>query len=168
MTFEVQSFNMKSRSTITKLAIVGFLTVMGLFLLLSIPNQRDNMIIPVILLGTILTLSFPLLLAVVMTSKVIFDKDKVTRVSMFGRKEISINDLKSYGTFIQSRYSSRLVDSDELNENEMIDSNMIFLSESSTFDLNKFKLPVHIRLEYRADVYQRIKEWVKQPAHNKS
>jgi hypothetical protein len=101
-----------------------------------------------------------------MTSKVIFDKDKVTSVSIFGRREIYIKDLKSYGTFVQSRYSSRLVDRDELNTKEMIDTNMIFLSECSTFDLNKYNLPRHIRLEYRADVYQKIKEWIEMPGHN--
>lgn len=161
MTFEVQSFNIKSRSTISKLIVAGFIAIMGLALLISLPNQKEQMIIPFILLGVILTLTFPLVLTIIMTSKVIFEEDKVTRVSVFGKKTIYLDDLRSFGTFIQSKYFSRLVEIDELDEKEYIDTNMIFLSESSTFDLNEYRMQRHIRLEYRKEVYQKISEWVK-------
>jgi hypothetical protein len=164
MEFEVKKFNIRSRASIFRLAISGFITLIGLILLISIPNQRSETIIADLILGIIMILIFPLVLTLILSSKVIFDSNKVSSVSFFGRNEIYLAELKSFGVMIQSKYYSRLVSSEELDEKEMVDNNFIFLSTSSAFEFNKLRLPRHIRLEYRADVYQKIKVWEKASA----
>jgi hypothetical protein len=139
------------------LIIMASLTTMGIVLF---ANVRPDNIELTIMLATPLTFALPVTLTFLLTSKVQFDSDRVIQSSIFGTKELMLENIKSFGVFEQSRFSCWLVDAETATENSLFDSPLIFLSESKTFDLNKWRQKRTIRLQFRRDVYNKIKDWV--------
>jgi hypothetical protein len=139
------------------LIIMASLTTMGIVLF---ANVRPDNIELTIMLATPLTFALPVTLTFLLTSKVQFDSDRVIQSSIFGTKELMLENIKSFGVFEQSRFSCWLVDAETATENSLFDSPLFFLSESKTFDLNKWRQKRTIRLQFRRDVYNKIKDWV--------
>lgn len=85
------------------------------------------------------------------------------RKSLLGTKVIWNKDIKSIGTFVQSKYSAITTPVGFLNKKEWLDFNMIYICESSDLNLNKWRMAKHIRLQFRPIVYERILYWIKVP-----
>ncbi|HNP98741.1 MAG: hypothetical protein U0289_05120 [Cyclobacteriaceae bacterium] len=158
MTFEVKTFVLKTPTIILWLFIAAAMTTMGLFLLTKV--APDNLLLTV-LITVPMTLMFPLGLGYILTGKVKFDDDSVTKYSLFAKTELKINRIKTYGIVSSSKSGTRIVKPDNINENDLVEIYFIFLSESDTFDLDSMTRKNHVRLQFRVDVYEIIKEWVK-------
>ncbi len=163
MTFEIKTFVLKSPTVILWLFITAAMTAMGLFLLTNL--KADNIELT-LLLSTPLTIVFPLTLTYVLTSKVTFDDTSVTKKSFFIKTKLNAEKIKSYGVVGSSKSGFWLVDPDYISENDFGQSYFIFLSESEQFDLDSTSRQNNLRLQYRRDIYEKIKEWIKKPAPN--
>lgn len=158
MTFEIKAFVLKSQTAILWLFITGAMTCMGLILW---TNLRADNIELTIYFSTPLTLAFPLMLSYILTSKVKFDDRSVIKYSLFVKTEIKTEKIKSYGVVGSSKSGFWLVNPDEISENDFGQSYFIFLSESDKFDLDSMGRQNNLRLQYRKDIYEKIKEWIK-------
>jgi hypothetical protein len=163
MTFEIKTFVLKNPTVILWLFITAAMTAMGLFLLTNL--KADNIELT-LLLATPLTIVFPLTLTYVLTSKVTFDDTSVTKKSFFIKTKLNAEKIKSYGVVGSSKSGFWLVDPDHISENDFGQSYFIFLSESEQFDLDSTRRQNNLRLQYRRDIYEKIKEWIKKPAPN--
>ena len=108
-----------------------------------------------------MTLAFPLALTYTLTARVKFDEDSVVRFSLFGTTELKMGKIRTYGVLGQSRSSNWLANPDHTNENDLVDSYFIFISESDKFDLDSMTPKNNIKLQFRRDVYENVKEWIK-------
>lgn len=97
----------------------------------------------------------------ILTSKVKFDDKSVIKYSLFIKTEIKTDKIKSYGVVGSSKSGFWLVNPDEISENDFGQSYFIFLSESAKFDLDSMGRMNNLRLQYRKDIYEKIKEWIK-------
>ncbi len=158
MKFEVKTFVLKNPTIVLWLSVAGAMTIMGLFLLTK--TRTDNLLLTFLISGP-MTLMFPLGLSFILTSKVKFDEDVVTKSSFFIKTQIKANKIKTYGVVSSSKYGTRLVDPENINENDFMESYFIFISESDKFDLNSMTRKNHIRLQFRVDVYETVKDWIK-------
>ena len=158
MTFEIKTFVLKSQTVILWLFITAAMTTMGLFLWTNF--QADNVYFTIVF-STILTLAFPLTLSYVLTSKVKFDEKSVIKYSLLVKTEIRTDKIKSYGVVGSSKSGFWLVNPNEISESDFGQSYFIFLSESDKFDLDSMGRQNNLRLQYRKDIYEKIKEWLK-------
>ena len=108
-----------------------------------------------------MTLAFPLTLAYTLTSKVKFNNDSVVKFSFFRTTELKMEKIKTYGVFGQSKSGNWLANPDNTNENDLVDSYYIFISESDKFDLDSTTPKNNIKLQFRKNVYEDVKEWIK-------
>jgi hypothetical protein len=158
MTFEIKTFVLKSQTVILWLIITAAMTAMGLILWINL--RADNFELT-ILFSISLIIAFPLTLTYILTSKVKFDDRSVIKYSLIIKTEIKTDKIKSYGVVGSSKSGFWLVNPDEINENDFGQSYYIFISESDKFDLDSMSRQNNLRLQYRKDIYQRIKEWHK-------
>jgi hypothetical protein len=158
MTFEIKTFVLKSQTVILWLIITAAMTAMGLILWINL--RPDNFELT-ILFSTPLTLAFPLTLSYILTSKVTFDDRSVIKYSLIIKTEIKTDKIKSYGVVGSSKSGFWLVNPDEINENDFGQSYYIFISESDKFDLDSMSRQNNLRLQYRKDIYEKIREWHK-------
>ena len=158
MKFQAKTFDLKNPTVILWLVITASLTIMGLILL---TNLRPDNVELTILLATPLTIVFPLTLSYLLTSKVQFDNDRAVKSSIFGTTELMLANIKSFGVFAQSRFNCWLVDSETATENSLFDTNFIFISEADNFDLGQRRPKRNIRLLFRRDIYNQVRDWIK-------
>src|SRR4051812_15158809 len=111
MTFEVKTFELKNPTIILWLFIAASMTTMGLFILTKL--RPDNLLLTV-LISAPMTLVFPLGLGYILTSKVKFDEDSVTKFSLFTKTEIKKDKIKTYGVVSSSKSGTWLVAPDNI------------------------------------------------------
>jgi len=158
MTFEIKTFKLKNPTIILWLFITAAMTVMGLIPWTKL--QPDNIVL-IGLVTTPLIFAFPLTLSYILSSRVRFDEDSVTKTSFFIKTELKTDRIKSYGVVGSSKSGFWLVDPDNINENDFGQTYFIFLSESDKFDLDSSARQNNLRLQYRRDIYEKIKDWLK-------
>jgi len=158
MTFEVKAFVLKNPTVILRLIITFAFTAMGTFLLTKSTFDNFAYSIPI---SASMTLAFPLTLAYTLTSKVKFDEDSVVKFSFFGTTKLKMEKIKTYGVLGQSKSGNWLANPDNTNENDLVDSYYIFISESDKFDLDSTTPKNNIKIQFRKDVYENVKEWIK-------
>jgi hypothetical protein len=158
MIFETKTFELKKPTVILWLFITAAMTTMGLIPWTKL--QPGNLVLTALVTAPLI-LAFPLTLSFVLTSKVRFDDDKVTKSSLFIKTKLKAEKIKSYGVVGSSKSGFWLVDPDNINENDFGQSYYIFLSESDKFDLDSSARQNNLRLQYRKDIYEKIKEWTK-------
>lgn len=165
MTFETKTFKLKSPTIFLWLLITGAMTTMGIILWANL--QPENLTLT-ILFATPLTLALPLTLSYILTSKVKFDEDVVTKYSLFIKTELKTERIKSFGVVGSSKSGFWLVDPDKINENDFGQTYFIVFSESDKFDLDSMNGQKNLRLQFRKEIYLKIKEWFKKASTQQS
>jgi hypothetical protein len=158
MTFETKAFVIRNPTIILWLVITAAMTTIGIILWINL--RSDNLLLAT-MLSIPLTMAFPLILSYILTSKVKFDEETVIKYSLFIKTEIRTDKIKSYGVVGSGKSGFWLVDPDNINENEFGQTYFIFLSEADKFDLDSMNRQNNLRLQFRKDIYEKIKVWLK-------
>jgi hypothetical protein len=161
MTLEFKTYELKSSWVVAQLVLNGIFGVLAIMAWTEWPPKN---------FGLSIAITLPLLTGIILrtvallTSKVTFDEMGVSKHSVFGRPwGIRCCNLRTFGVVSDNKLV--VVDPDLIDENTL-EYFQIFLSKSPEFDLYEKKRQFNLRLQYRKDVYEQIRAWVRTSAHN--
>ena len=99
-----------------------------------------------------------------LSDKIVFSRDGVTRKSLLRSYTIKRSDIRSFGIFRQSRY---LYTRTPIQESEVVPDNFgkhlfheVYLSTNEEFDLRSTFPKRHINMQYRKADFQKIVKWM--------
>lgn len=107
-------------------------------------------------------LFLPILLLLMLTSKIKFEKDYVESSTILGNTKIQLDKIKTFGVYSQvGRFTAILADPSEDDKSSFLNDKRIFISTKTDFNPNKIKGNESISFQYRKDIYDLVRETLK-------